>query len=123
MRAKAAHATAKSALLEAVTEELSSVKSKLAARGVECAIYFSSAHSVANGASKVEDDMTNELMAVSGVLSDATTQMASIIELVQKDILTRASAQIVIESQAAISHIQGELDLDDSKALPNVVAC
>lgn len=62
------------------------------------------AHNVAKGASKVKEDVSNTLIAVSGLVADATKRKFSIIELKLKDASRWLPSQIKIESQAAISH-------------------
>lgn len=70
-----------------MTEKWAGVKSKLAASRVECVNFRWSAHSVTKGASKVEDNVSNVVMAVSGEVTGAAKRKVSIIGLELKDVL------------------------------------
>lgn len=109
-----------SARSKAVAEELASLKSKLAAGLVECANSRWNAHSVSKGASKVENDVINALITTSGKAIIATKRKVCIIGSELRDALMWVSAQIEIESRAAILDIRAELERDDSEALRNV---
>lgn len=66
---KLAHVTVESARLKAVAEEWASVKPKLTASHFGSVNSCWGAHSAARNASKVEEDVINALMVVSGRLS------------------------------------------------------
>lgn len=72
-------AAVESARSKAVTEVSANAKPKLVASRMECANSLWSVHSVAKGASKVEDGVSSAIMAVSGEVIDATKQKVSII--------------------------------------------
>lgn len=76
---KGALATVESARAKAVREELVSVRSELTASRAESVNSRWSANSVAKGASKVEDDVTNALMAVFGEATDGTKRNVAIL--------------------------------------------
>lgn len=76
-----------------------------------------------NGASKIDDDVTNVLMAVSGKVTNASRRKVAIIELELKDSLKQVSTHVEIESRAAISHILAKLERHNSEALRSVVTC
>lgn len=93
---KVAQASVVSARSKAIAEELESIMSNLASLCVECTNSCWSAHSVVEGSSKVEDDVSNVVMAVSGEVADATKRNLSIIGLKLKDTLKQLSTQIEI---------------------------
>lgn len=74
VRERDERATAESAKLNAVKEKLASVKAKLFASRVEGDDSRWSTHTIAKGASKVEDDVSRALIVVSGEVADATKQ-------------------------------------------------
>lgn len=114
-----AHSTMNSARLKVVTEVLVCVKPKLTAGLMESAISRQSAYSVANDSSKVEEDVHNALMAVSGCATGETKRKVSFNGLELKDALKQVPAQILFKPQAAISQIRPELERDNGMALEN----
>lgn len=76
---------------------------------------------MANGAGKVEDDVTSLLMCREA--SDATRRKAAPARMELKDVLRRASTRIEIELQAAILRDQTELERSDSEVFCNVGTC
>lgn len=91
VRNKVAQAAVEFAQSKAVSEELATCR-------VESEHSRWSAHSVANGASKVEDDAYNAHKAVSGEVTNATKRKVSIITLELKNALKQLSTQTKIES-------------------------
>lgn len=117
-----AHATVESAR-SAITEELDSVKSKPVASSVKGANSRWSAHIAAKSGSKVDDDASKALMAVSREVADATKRKIFIIVLELEDTSKRVSTQIKMESQTATLRIRTELERNDSETLGNVKTC
>lgn len=120
---KRALATKKPAQLKSWTEELISVSSKLVTSCVESANSRWSAHSVAKGVSKVEEDVSNALKAMSSVVTDATRWVESITGSELKNALKQVSTQIETELPAAILRIRTEHESDDRETFLNVVTC
>lgn len=108
------------AKLKAVAEKVASVKAKLIASCVEVASPWWSAHDMAKGASKIEDDVSKSLMVVSGKVAHATKRKVTIIGLQSKNLLKRLLTQIEMKLQAAILCIRLELERDDSEALAKI---
>lgn len=77
------------AWLKVVTQELANVKSKLSASREEGANSRWSAHSISNGASKVEKEVSRTLIAAPGEVMNGTRRKISIIALELMDALTR----------------------------------
>lgn len=90
---------------------------KLAASFVECVSSRWSAHNFADGASMVDNDVSNVLMTVFRKVIDATRRKVPIMELEMKDASMRVLTQNEIESQAAILRFRAELERNDSEAI------
>lgn len=120
VRERDARAIVESAWLMAITEKLASLMSKLSAIFVNGADFSWSTHSISNGASKVENNVSKALMAVSREATDATIWKVSIGGLKLENVLNRVSTQIKMELQLSISRIHAELERDDSEKLCNV---
>lgn len=123
VRERDVRATVESAKLEAVKTKLAIVTAKLAASRLEGASSRYSAHNATKGASKVEDSVSNALIAVLGVIADPTKRGAAFIGLELRNAVKQLSAQIKMDSQAAVSHIWPKIEHDDSEALRKVVTC
>lgn len=67
--------------------------------------------------------MSNALVAMSRIVTNAAKLKLVINRLELKGALKRVSTQIEINSQTAVAKIRSDLDREDSEALPNVAAC
>lgn len=123
VRNKGLLATRKPTRVRALSQELISVMSKPSVSRLECADLRWNARRVAKFASNVKDDEINALSEVSRDVDDATEWKVAIIGMELTDTLKQVLIQIEMESQAAISSIQGELERNESGASRNVVPC
>lgn len=74
-------------------------------------------------ANKIEEDVRNVFIAVSGGINNATKRKVAFIVIELKAALKRVLTQIKMETEAAISRIQEELERNAREALRNIAAC
>lgn len=106
-----------SARVKALSQKLVSAKLKLACNCVEYANLRWNARNVAKNDSKVEDDVSNALVAVSKEVTVAAKQNVEIIANELKDVLKRVPTQIKMQLKYAISHIHERRERASSEPL------
>lgn len=102
---------------------MASVKLKPAASRAKSVNSCCDAHSVSKRASKVEDNVSSAVMAVSGEVADTIIGKVFIIGLKPKKVLKRVLTQIEAESKIAILRMRAELVRDDNETSRKVATC